>query len=191
MKQKLLTLVLLTVCMMAVISGLAVYAHATPITDETSNAFFNSCVQKRDERMTEQNQTKFCACSAAKMQENMSLEETRAMFQPGQQGRLMLNKMLTEVYAPCMNFPVQDLITANCMNDPKVASFSKDNNPAPLCTCMGKETGNWFAANGPQLLARILADNPNVTDPITPVMESNVVKQQSFKFLMRCSKMMQ
>lgn len=182
--------VLMSVCALAVLSALTVHANATTISDATSEAFYNNCVAKRDPRMTEDHQKEFCACSAVKMQEKMTLEETQTMFKPGQEGRDMLNKMLIHVYAPCMRYPIQDQIQAQCMKDPKVASLSKDNDPEKLCACMGSQTGKWFAANGTKLLGRILIRDPNIQDPITPIMESNYVKENSYKFLMRCANSM-
>ena len=186
MRHSIYIIVLISVCAFAVLTALTVHAEATPISDESSEAFYHSCVAKRDPRMTEDHQKEFCACSAVKMQEQMTREETQTMFQPGEEGRAMLNKMLTYVYAPCMRYPVQDLIQAQCMKDPKVASLSEDNTPEELCACMGEETGKWFAANGTRLLGRILARSPNIQDPITPIMESNYVKKNSYQFLIRC-----
>ena len=159
----------------------------TPISDATSSTFFQNCLGKRDARMTEESQGEFCACSATKMQQSMTMEEAQTMFKQTQEGRNMLNKMLVQVYAPCMNFPVQDIVEMSCREDSKVAALNLKGDPSDLCFCMGKETGKWFADKGPALLYALLQKNPNITDPITPVMESRVVKQESFKFLMACS----
>jgi hypothetical protein len=176
------------VALIALICPTGFSAHAqTPISNATSEAFYGNCLKRRDPRMSEESQTEFCACSATQMQQSMTMEEAQTMFQQSQEGRDMLNKMLVTVYAPCMDMPVQDIVELECRSDPKVKALNLKGNPSDLCYCMGKETGKWFAANGPYLIAALLKKDPNITDPITPIMESHVLKKESFQFLMQCA----
>ncbi len=175
------------ICFVATLFLCQTVRAQTPIDNRTSTVFYQNCLEKRDARMTEESQAEFCACSATEMQNSMSVEEIQTMFAQSQEGRNMLNKMLVQVYAPCMNYPVQDMIEMSCRTDPKVAALKLKGDISDLCYCMGKETGKWFAENGPPLLFALLKKDPNITDPITPIMESHVVKKESYNFLMSCA----
>ena len=162
-------------------------AAQTPVSKATANKYYENCAALRDERMSEDTQNAFCACTSARVMDAMSMEELTTMYQDNQQGRNMLNKMLTDVYAPCMNFPVQDLVHDNCMHDENLISLNLKN-PAlyELCGCMSMLTGEWFTGEGRDFMADLLEKNPNITDPIGPVMESKAFKAKSYEFMTRC-----
>lgn len=162
-------------------------AAQTPVSNETANAYYANCAAMRDERMSEQTQQAFCACTSARIIEAMTMEELTVMYEQSQDGRNMLNKMLTEIYAPCMNFPVQDLVYDNCMKDDKLNSLNlKDPRMYELCGCMSMLSGEWFADKGGSLMASILEKDPNVTDPLGPIMDSKEFQSKSYEFMTRC-----
>lgn len=158
----------------------------TPITKDAANAYYKNCKAQNDPRLRPETQEALCACTAVQMIEKMSVEEVQTMASNDQSGRISLNKMLVEVYAPCMNFPVQDMIADECMNDPKVDMAGLKMNKSVLCNCMGEKTGAWMATVGRSLMAQILTQNPNITDPIGPVMEDKSFRQQAYQNMMAC-----
>ena len=88
----------------------------TPITTEMSNAYYNSCMGARDQRMSNDAQDSLCTCTAMKMKEAMSVEDIRVMGQNDQDGRNMLNKMLLDVYVPCMSAIAVTRQPSSCRN---------------------------------------------------------------------------
>lgn len=158
----------------------------TPITKDAANAYYRNCKAQSDPRLRPETQEELCACTAVQMMEKMSVQEVQTMSHNDQSGRMALNKMLVEVYAPCINFPVQDMISEECMNDPKVDMAGLKMDKAVLCDCMGEKTGAWMASAGKALMGQILAGNPNITDPIGPVMENKAFRQQAYENMMAC-----
>ena len=176
---------LLLACFTLFVAGGAL--AQTKISKEMGNNYYNNCMTKSDPRLTPQSQKELCACTVVKMMEAMTVEELMVMSQESQDGRLMLNKMLTQVYAPCMEYPVYDLVEDNCIKDPKIAAVGNTTlSKKKLCGCVARKTGKWFADEGRGLMTALLEQDPNITDPISPVMESKPFNDAAFNNLRLC-----
>lgn len=174
-----LTLLLLLIC--------TVSAHAqTPVSNEEAVNYYNSCKQKADPRMRPETHDAFCACTAEKIMQNMSVEEVRTMGEQSQAGRDMLNKMLVDVYAPCMNYPVTDLVEAKCLSNKNLDVTGVKTPKDTICFCTATKTAEWFVQEGRTLMKSVLMKNPNIMDPIEPVMESRAFKSQSYSNMISC-----
>ncbi len=160
-------------------------AAQTAISEEMANAYYENCKNRPDPRMKPETQDALCACTSVMMMEHMSVEDVQTMKGNDQAGRNALNKMMLEVYAPCMNYPVQDLVGSQCMENPQIARTAGVSKKA-LCECMAKKTATWFTDEGRALIARVIRENPNVYDPIGPVMESSTFKSKSYSHMMAC-----
>ena len=156
----------------------------TPVNDEMAKAYYDSCMGTRDQRMSNEAQDSLCTCTSEKMKTAMSVEEIQAMGQNDQAGRDMLNKMLLDVYSPCMAEPLAEILEDQCRmgDDSKIRHMHK----AELCACIAQKTGEWFVTNGRDAMAEVLAANPNISDPIAPVMNSPRFREQSTANMMTC-----
>lgn len=174
------------------IIGLALFilangpALATPVSKDAANNFYLACRSAPDPRMTPETQNAMCACNAAMLMEKMSVEEVDTMKEQSQAGRDMLNKMLLEVYAPCMNYPVQDLIEAECLRNENISKAGISMSKEHICSCTANKMAEWFAKDGLELMRTTIKQHPNITDPIGPVMESQAFKSQSYSTLTSC-----
>lgn len=143
-----------------------VAAHAqTPVTKETANAYFSNCLQQPSPGMSDQTKQYMCACTAAQMQKSMTVEDIRTMAQQSAAGRLATNKMITEVYAPCIEYPARDHYYLNCMNDPKTKNYTS--NVQGMCTCLASQVAGYLKQNAKSEFTRILSRTPNITDPMS------------------------
>jgi len=159
----------------------------TPISKQTANTFFNICVGKKDPRMSKDTMQAFCSCTAAKYFESMTLEEVKAMYGTTSDAKLMQNKLLIEVYAPCISYPVQDFVTGSCLENPQLKMLNlKNPTHKELCQCISKRTGDWLSKRGRTLMQELLNKNPDITDPVTPIMNSQEFNDQSQKYLREC-----
>ncbi len=175
---------LLSFILSGILSG-NTYAQ-TPISKETANAYYNNCMLTPDKRMSKDTHMMLCSCTSVKMMETMTIEDIQVMAQQSQAGRDMLNKMLLNVYAPCMNFPVQDLVELECLQDKKIDMAGVKMDRSALCHCVAKKTGTWFSSTGTALMAKVIAKNRNITDPIGPVMDSPDFRRESYDNLISC-----
>lgn len=177
---------LFTVLMFFALASMPDFAAAAPITKETSRNYFNNCLQDRDPRMSETSQEEFCACTASTMEQSFTMEELQTMYTQEEESREMVNKLVLDVYLPCMSYPVRDMIEMQCLDDPKVTALELKGDRGALCDCMGKSTGEWFSSEGDTLMAALIADNPQMSDPLVPVMGSRVFQNKAYGFLMKC-----
>lgn len=159
-------------------------AQKTPVGKEMADAYYQNCMAKPNEILSDKTKDMLCTCTAARMMKSLTVEEMRTMAQNDEAGRLALNKMLVEVYTPCMEFPIRDLIYDNCIKNK--ASMPTIKNSEGLCGCMASETAEYAAKEGPQTIQKALKDNPFITDPMGPLMESDDFQKASQKFTMSC-----
>lgn len=156
----------------------------TPVNDEMAKAYYDSCMGKRDQRMSTEAQDSLCTCTSEKMKETMSVEDIRTMGRDDQAGRDMLNKMMLNVYAPCMHRPIAEMVRDQCMMEDRMQSTRM--HKVDLCACIGDKMGVWFTTNGRDLMAEVLAQNPNISDPIGPVMASQPFMNTTMDTMMAC-----
>ncbi len=140
-------------------------ASATAITKETANAYFTNCLNQPSQGMSDQTKQYMCACTAAKMQEGMTVEDIKTMGQQSQAGRLATNKMIINVYAPCIEYPARDHYYSTCMSNPQTKNLTS--NVQGLCACLGNQVASYLKQNARSEFTRILKRTPNITDPMS------------------------
>ncbi len=185
MKREILILTALAAFITLLIPPTPAYTQ-TVISKEMANAYYNSCLSKPDPRMKPETQAALCACTSAQMTEKMSVEDVQVMGQNNQAGRDKLNFMLINVYAPCMSFPVSDMVEDSCLKDEKISMMQLKGSRPALCHCMGTKTGTWFTGAGRQLMAEVLKKNQNISDPVSPVMDTPAFQKASYDNLVSC-----
>lgn len=159
-------------------------AEGTAVTKELADTYYQNCMGKPNPILSDKTKDMLCTCTAARMMKSLTVEEMRTMTQNDEAGRLALNKMLIEVYTPCMEFPIRDLVYDNCVkNKSNVPNFK---NFEGLCGCMASETAEYVAEEGPQTIRNALKDNPFITDPMGPLMSSPEFQKASQDFTMSC-----
>ncbi len=151
----------------------------TAITQQAATEYYNSCLTKTDERITSQTQDIFCRCTATYMMKNMSVEEVQSMAGQDQRARSSINKMLTTVYAPCMEFPVRDWVYQKCTNDVYQAGQK-------ICSCMSNNMATYVRERAAADLPAILAANPSVTDPMEAIVSSPTYEQTEKRIVLGC-----
>lgn len=158
----------------------------TAISQDMAKKYYENCKSRPDpmNAMSAQSKDMLCTCTAAQMMKSMTVEDIKIMGGNDQPARNALNKMLTEVYAPCMEFPARDLVYGNCVANPQLKAAAP--NLEGLCGCVAGQAAQYIAANGPGLMRSELAKNPNVTDPLGPLMHSDGFTKASQAFTMQC-----
>ena len=161
-------------------------ASAEPISKAGAMNYYNKCVSNQDPNMGAETQKLLCACTAVQMQKNMTTQDVQAMSKQDQSGRLATNKMLVDVYAPCMQHPAKELYHQNCISNPETQKIAQ--NPAKTCTCMSTKIANYLSSRGPDVFRKILTDSPNVTDPMSALANDATFQQFTQSQLMSCLK---
>ncbi len=147
------------------VAAFSISAQAqTPIPKETANQYFENCIKiPPQENFSQESQNMFCACTAARMTQFFTVEDWNQIVQRGPKVREADNRMLVEVYAPCMEEPVRAHYYNTCISDPNSARYG---NPQTICTCLGNQMGAHIQVSGQKIFREALAENPNISDPM-------------------------
>ena len=154
-------------------------AAQTPVSDDTAARFYENCMKKPEGTMSAGTQDIFCQCTAYHTQKNLTMEDMQAMQDPSPAGRLALNKVLLDVYAPCMEFPVRDLIYNKCMEN----DFQRKEG---ICSCLADKMGRYTADSAQARLKDVLAQDPNIYDPMGPIVNSPDFAQREKRLALDC-----
>lgn len=160
-------------------------ATRTPISSDQANGYYNNCLAQKSATFTASGQQMLCACTAAQMQKEMSVEEVQLMSQNTPEGQAMRDKMTLYVYAPCMKYPTHDLIYSRCINDPQIKAAAK--NAEALCQCMGDGMADFIDQKGPENLVASMRQNPGDLDPLGTLMNSDAFTQASQQVMQTCA----
>ena len=170
-----------------------VSAHAqngfTPVSKETANAYFNNCIaQKSEQSFSPQAQDMLCACTAARLTQFFSMEDMATMTNPqaapdAQRGAF--NKMLINIYAPCMEEPTREFHYNACITNPQTAQYG---DPAKICRCMADEVATHIKINGPSVFEELVARNPNISDPMSALTDDPSFQTFAQSKLLGCLK---
>ena len=170
------------ICSLLLLCAVPFWAKAaTPITTEMAEKYFSNCVSgaQKDGTMTAENQKRYCACTAMNMQKSMSQEDLSILSSPDKSiQRQSVNKILIDVNGPCMQYPIHDLINKKCMTDLK--------NEA-ICSCLSTRMGQFTKQQSQKMMPQILADNPEIFDPLTPIMESQEFQKTQQQIALYCA----
>ncbi|MEM6780784.1 MAG: hypothetical protein AAF569_02860 [Pseudomonadota bacterium] len=166
--------------------SMPVLAHAaTPINEKTARAYYQNCINQEAPMMSEDTQKTMCSCTANKMMQNITVEDVQAMSSEQTSiARPAANKVMLDVYAPCIEAPAKDYYFNTCVSNPETANISKQ--PERLCDCMSSEVAGFLAQNGQGVFADILDRNPTILDPMQALAEDPEFKQFAESKLLGC-----
>ena len=136
----------------------------TPVSKETANTYYQNCKAQPDPRFSGKSQEMFCACTAVKMTESYTMEDMRAASQQNQTGRDATNKLIINVYAPCIQYPAREYHYTSCKNNPQTSILG--GNAEKICQCASQKAAEYLQQNAASLFQDILSKNPNITDPM-------------------------
>jgi len=159
----------------------------TPVSKEQANTYFDSCVTNSaatEKRFSSESQQQFCACTAARLTQYFTIEDMQVMTsQTDPNARLAMNKMIVNIYAPCMETPVREYHYGQCLQNPQTAALG---NPQKICGCAANAIATYLKQNGAQKFQEILSVNPNIYDPMQALYDDPTFQTYARTELMRC-----
>jgi hypothetical protein len=167
--------------LLLVLCAVPIHAFAgTPLTDTMTSKYFDNCVNglPKQNTMPQESGKRFCACTAMNMQRAMTQEDIQALSGQDQAARNAINKILIDVNGPCMEYPVHDMIQKECM--------TKLGNPN-ICNCLSNKMAIYTKQQTQTILPKLLAQNPNLYDTVTPIVESPEFQQAQQQIALSCA----
>ena len=173
-----------TMLMMILIPGMA---SAKPVTQKVANTYYDVCMSHEDSRMDAESQTNLCSCAAARMMSYLSLEDVVRMSADikDKTGRAIYDKMLVNVYGPCLKLPVQKALAEQCVADKKIQQFMLRDTTG-MCECMAARTGDYMDSDSDNILGTIVQQDPKVTDLFPRMMTSSRIRGAAENFIYTC-----
>jgi hypothetical protein len=182
-------LTLLTIILLVPFSARAQQGF-TPVPKEMANQYFSNCVQssaKTEQRFSPQAQQMLCACTAARLTQFFSVEDMQTMANTSDpNARIAFNKMLINIYAPCMKEPMREYHYAQCISNPQTGRLT--NNPQKMCACAADQLGIQMEVYGSQMFEKILSQNPTIEDPMGAVYSDPEFQTLAQKKALECLK---
>lgn len=157
---------------------------ATEISDEMANQYYDNCLKGQAPNLSQQTQQTMCACTAAQMKTGFTVEDMQAMSKKDEAARLAFNKMIINVYAPCIQYPAYDYYYSVCSADPRTASMT--NNPQAMCNCLAGKVSGYLGQNSTQVFQDLLTRQPFMTDPMMALTNDPQFDQFAQSQLLTC-----
>jgi hypothetical protein len=134
-----------------------------------------NCLKKKNDILKGDDLRMLCACTASKLQEKMTVTEVETMTTDTPEGQVQRNRMVTDVYAPCMEYPSRALLMNQCnsyQDKLKKAQSGQAINGEAICGCLAQNMAAYVAVNAQPILAQKLAANPADMDPLGAFLNS-------------------
>ncbi len=156
----------------------------TPVPQDKANVYYQSCASQPSQFSSQESQNIFCACTAARMTQFYSMEDMKnATSQDPAIARPAYNKMLIDVYAPCMDTPTFEYYHKTCITNPDTAKYG---DPQKICNCLAEQMAIHMRGSGPQIFRDILARDPNILDPQAALFSDPAFNTFAQKKLLTC-----
>lgn len=176
-------LALLTFIVIGVSISMPVNAQ-TKVSTDIANKYFESCKSQSDPRFSQASQEMFCACTAAKMVESYTQEDMQNAQRQDGVGRAAANKLITNVYGPCIQYPAREYHYNTCVKNPKTKLLGK--NVEQLCSCTAEKVADYLGQNASGLFQQILVKNPTIADPMQALYDDQSFQKTVQGHLMSC-----
>lgn len=151
-------------------------AQPAPESIESFAKRYNeNCLDKKNDIIKGDDLRMLCACTASKLQEKMTVTEVETMATDTPEGQVQRNRMVTDVYAPCMEYPSRALLMSQCksyQDKLKKTAGGQAINGEAICGCLAQNMAAYVAVNAQPILAQKLAANPTDMDPLGAFLNS-------------------
>ena len=157
----------------------------TPVSQNVANTYYQTCMSRDDTRLSDETQDAMCSCTSARLMVAMNIEDIGAMKAEPGPGRTAYNKMMMDVYGPCLEYPIKEQLYNECMSDRKIKNFAlRDQNA--LCRCTSEKTALPLSTEGTEMMRTMLQRRPNLVDPMDSVLNDQGFREQAYNNLYSC-----
>lgn len=158
--------------------------------ESLAKRYNENCLKKENAVLKGDDLRMLCACTASKFQEKMTVQEVHTMATDTPEGKVQRNRMVTDVYAPCMEYPSRALLMSQCAsyqeNLKKTMPAGQTVNGEAICGCLAQNMAAYVAVNAQPILAQRLAANPDDMDPLSEFLNSREYQSQVNSTFMGC-----
>ncbi|QQG35570.1 MAG: hypothetical protein HYS17_08555 [Micavibrio aeruginosavorus] len=158
---------------------------AAPATKAQANSFFESCLIGKPPFVSNDAIMTLCACYSASVMETLSAEDIANIGSPDSDP--LRRKILTDIYAPCVENVIAEILRDECLNDPKVRDLEGRYNTQDICSCAAHQTHLWTEGKGKNLMTEGLQGNPAPEQPLMLILSHPLLVSQKTGNMVACS----
>tara|TARA_B100000508_G_C11446420_1_gene271629 strand:+ start:432 stop:980 length:549 start_codon:yes stop_codon:yes gene_type:complete len=156
----------------------------TNVSPEVANKYFENCKMQSDPRFSDLSQEMFCACTAAEMTRGYTIEDMQNAPRQDEVGRAATNKLIVNVYAPCIQYPAREYHYNTCVQNPKTKLLGS--NVDKICGCTAEKVATHLNQNAGAMFKQILTVNPTIADPMQALYDDASFQKTVQSQLMSC-----
>lgn len=148
--------------------------------------YYDRCMEKRDPSVSWETQQKSCACMADETRKSMSPDEIA--FMAGADGRPVSKaRVFTDVYGPCLRYPVAEYAYFSCYNNRGYQLVRKDiRELETFCACISEKMEDYAAETGAAQTGALLLKTPDMEDPVAALMNGADYKNEFERVRKNC-----
>lgn len=148
--------------------------------------YYDRCMEKRDESVSWETQQETCACMADEIRASMTPDEIA--FMAGAGGKPVPKvRVFTDVYGPCLHYPVSEYAYFSCYNNRGYQLVRKDvQELETFCACISKKMEAYAAETGAAQTGALLLTDPGMDDPVAAIMNGTDYKNEFERVRKNC-----
>ncbi len=183
---------LVAFCCSLSLAGLCYFyvARAETLTESQTQRFYEQCLSSDighgKYMLTEDVKTDLCQCVRTQLETGAITESDLGAASAGDNRFTpdLKEKILANVYAPCLHTPVHDLFYQGCKSDPQISGAVME--PEKFCSCVADQVSSFIAENGSQLIETQAGDQGAIGNPLGTLIKSQKFQDISQTALLTC-----
>lgn len=145
-----------------------------------ANEYYKKCAAKQSDVFSEEQIETLCACSSAKMSQNLTIRDFNNLEKPNRAGREARGKAIAYGYVPCMQYATDELVTRDCRKDKNLKPVLAGKRT--VCKCTLDKFNEYLNLNGTSIIMNSLKYKPMTMNPL-----EHFFSDTHYKFLLRDS----
>lgn len=156
-----------------------------PLTSAVmSNHYYKGCIEEESLVLSDEERKTLCACSAANMAENLTVEEFKALKSNSIRGRNARGKAVAFGFTPCMEYVIESKINRDCLKSKYINDviFGKK----AMCDCTTNHFKNFLTRDGTHIIMEAIKQEPMSLNPLEYYFRKDAYVNQREHLLRRC-----
>ena len=145
--------------------------------------YYDDCNKYKEGVLSAAEQDMFCSCISNGIDLGLSTEEAKLLYDESRKGQRARDKMMLEIYAPCMKFPIRDTVINTCRTSKAMDGYPQKKT---LCECQANMLTQHVGIISENLVQGALQSEKWYKDPIGNYLQSQDFRSSADGYLQRC-----
>ncbi len=129
-----------------------------------ANRYYKTCIEEKSLSFDDIEKDILCSCVAAKMSENLTVDEFKGLDKKTKAGKKARNMMLAYSYAPCMGYVINKKASTDCYISKRLDDIIIGK--SLICKCVADRFKQHIALDAPRMIIRSQLYEPMDLNPL-------------------------